>query len=122
MDSKALLAAYMKAKNMTQLKEVAEALGFSNSYIGDIKNGFKQVTDETAIIMAKEAGLDIEEVLISLAAVRAKTDATQKAWYDILKKYCGASAALLLGLTVINAPSEEASLTSHNIYYVKLTM
>ncbi|MFM1688250.1 helix-turn-helix domain-containing protein [Aeromonas salmonicida] len=95
MDSKTLLAAYMRVKNMTQLKEAAEDLGFSNSYIGDIKNGFKQVTDETAIHMAKEAGLDPLEVIISLQAVRAKTPETKAAWYDALKKYCASTEAAL---------------------------
>lgn len=120
MDSKTLMTAYMRAKNYEKFSDVCQDLGFSSAYIADVNHGRKQFTDETAIFLAKEAGLDPAEVIISLQAIRAKSDVAQKAWYDVLKKYCGASAAaLLLGLTVINAPSEEASLTSHNIYYVK---
>lgn len=120
MDSKTLIQAYMRAKNLTQLKEVAESLGFSSSYMTDINKGYKQFTDETAIYMAKEAGLDPAEVMISLHAVRAKSDEAKKEWYDILKKYCGASAAaLVLGWTMMAAPQNEPDLTAHNVYYVK---
>ncbi|HAU4875743.1 TPA: helix-turn-helix domain-containing protein [Aeromonas hydrophila] len=95
MDSKTLLAAYMRAKNMTQLKEVAEELGFSGPYVSEIKNGIKQFTDETAKFLAEEAGLDPYEVIISLNAVRAKTPEMKATWYDILKKYCASTEAAL---------------------------
>ena len=120
MDSKALLAAYMRAKNMTMLKEAAEALSFTSPYLTEINKGHKQFSDEIAIFMAKEAGLDPAEVMISLHAVKAKSDEARQEWYDILKKYCGASAAaLVLGLTMMAAPQNEPNLTAHNVYYVK---
>ncbi|MFM5190434.1 DUF3693 domain-containing protein [Aeromonas caviae] len=106
MDSKTLIQAYMRAKNLTQLKEVAESLGFSNSYMTDINRGYKQFTDETAIYMAKEIGMDELEVIISLQAVRAKTPETKAAWYDALKKYCASTGtALAVGLMTIGASS-----------------
>lgn len=55
----------------------------------DINKGYKQFTDETAIYMAKEAGLDPAEVMISLHAVRAKSDEARQEWYDILKSITG---------------------------------
>jgi len=120
MDSKALLAAYMRAKNMTMLKEAAEALSFTSPYLTEINKGHKQFSDEIAIFMAKEAGLDPAEVMISLHAVKAKSDEARQEWYDILKKYCGASAAaLVLGWTMMAAPQNEPNLTAHNAYYVK---
>lgn len=122
MDSKALLAAYMRAKNMTMLKEAAEALSFTSPYLTEINKGHKQFSDEIAIFMAKEAGLDPAEVMISLHAVKAKSDEARQEWYDILKKYCGASAAaLVLGWTMMAAPQNEPNLTAHNVYYVKYT-
>ena len=36
MDSKTLLAAYMRHKNFTQLKEVATELGFSEPYLSKL--------------------------------------------------------------------------------------
>ncbi|MBS4708528.1 transcriptional regulator [Aeromonas caviae] len=123
MDSKALLAAYMRAKNMTMLKEAAEALSFTSPYLTEINKGHKQFSDEIAIFMAKEAGLDPAEVMISLHAVKAKSDEARQEWYDILKKYCGASAAaLVLGWTMMAAPQNEPNLTAHNVYYVKLNV
>ncbi|MDM5077244.1 DUF3693 domain-containing protein [Aeromonas media] len=120
MDSKTLLAAYMRAKNMTQLKEAAEALNFSSPYLTEINKGHKQFSDEIAIFLAKEAGLDPAEVMISLHAIKAKSDEARQEWYDILKKYCGASAAaLVLGWTMMAAPQNEPNLTAHNVYYVK---
>lgn len=123
MDSKALLAAYMRAKNMTMLKEAAEALSFTSPYLTEINKGHKQFSDEIAIFMAKEAGLDPAEVMISLHAVKAKSDEARQEWYDILKKYCGASAAaLVLGWTMMAAPQNEPNLTAYNVYYVKLNI
>lgn len=123
MDSKTLLDAYMRAKNLTQYKDAAEALGFSSQYISQIMKGNLQVTDETAIFIAKEIGIDPAEVMISLHAVRAKSDEAKKEWYDILKKYCGASAAaLVLGWTMMAAPQNEPNLTAHNVYYVKFNI
>lgn len=120
MDSKALMEAYMRAKNYTKYSEVCQDLGFSSAYIAAINNGRKQFTDETVIFLAKESGLDPAEVMISLHAVRAKSDEAKKEWYDILKKYCGASAAaLVLGLTMMAAPKVQADVTAHNVYYVK---
>ncbi|MGL6309880.1 DUF3693 domain-containing protein [Aeromonas veronii] len=117
MDSKTLLAAYMRAKNMTQLKEAAEELGFSNSYIGEVNKGFKQVTDETAIRMAEDAGLDPLEVIISLQAVRAKTPETKAAWYDALKKYYASTgAALAVGCMMITSAEGMALLTAYKNY------
>lgn len=120
MDSKTLLAAYMRAKNFTQLKEVAAELGFSNPYISDLNSGKSQFTDELAIKLANEIGLDPLEVIISLQAVRAKTPETKAAWYDALKKYCASTGtALALGLMMLGSPNSTTDLTAHNVYYVK---
>lgn len=113
MDSKTLIQAYMRAKNMTQLKEAAEALGFSTSYITELNQGRREFTDETAIYIAKEIGLDELEVIISLQAVRAKTPETKAAWYDALKKYCSSTGtALALGMMTAAGLTLEPILTA----------
>ncbi len=113
MDSKALIQAYMRAKNMTQLKEAAEALGFSTSYITELNQGRREFTDETAIYIAKEIGLDELEVIISLQAVRAKTPETKAAWYDALKKYCASTGtALAVGLMTMRTLEIGMALTA----------
>lgn len=95
MDSKTLLAAYMRHKNFTQLKEVAAELGFSEPYLSKLSSGKSQFTDELAIKLANEIGIDPAEVIISLNAVRASDKNVKAAWYDILKKYCASTEAAL---------------------------
>ncbi|MCF5856776.1 transcriptional regulator [Aeromonas veronii] len=120
MDSKTLLSAYMRAKNLTSLTDAAREIGFSVAYICDINRGNKQFSDETVLYMAKELGLDTEEVLISLAAVKAKNPEVQAKWYAILKKYCaGTGAALAVACVMMGSLNSEPSVTAHNVYYVK---
>ena len=120
MDSKTLLAAYMRHKNFTKLREVADDLGFTTPYISDLNNGKAQFTDETAIKLAKEVGIDPYEVVISLNAVRAKTPEMKATWYEILKKYCASTgAALAVACVMMGSLNSEPSVTAHNVYYVK---
>ncbi|MGY3868123.1 helix-turn-helix domain-containing protein [Aeromonas crassostreae] len=109
MDSKTLIQAYMRAKNLTQLKDVAEALGLSTSYITALNQGRQEFTDKAAISIAEELGLDPTEVIISLTAVRARDPNVKAAWYDALKKYCASTGtALALGMMAM----ESLNLTS----------
>ncbi|MBV7597904.1 helix-turn-helix domain-containing protein [Aeromonas sp. sia0103] len=120
MDSKSLIQAYMRAKKFSQYQQVAAELGFTKSHISSLTTGKMQLTDATAKKIAQEIGLDVQEVLLSLAAVRATDPELKQAWYDILAKYTkGASTALALGVTVLLAPMTGPDLTAHNVYYVK---
>lgn len=115
MDSKTLLNAYMRHKNFTQLKEVAEDLGFSGPYISDLNSGKSQFTDELAIKLANEIGIDPYEVIISLNAVRAKTPEMKATWYEILKKYCASTgAALAVACVMMGSLDSEPVATAHN--------
>ncbi|WED83313.1 helix-turn-helix domain-containing protein [Aeromonas media] len=120
MDSKTLLMAYMRAKKYSQFQEVAADLGFTTSYISAVNKGKSQLTDATAKKMAEEAGLDVSEVLLSMAAVRATDPELKQAWYDILAKYSkGAGTAVALTVAVFLSPVNGPDLTAHNVYYVK---
>ncbi|WP_429030114.1 helix-turn-helix domain-containing protein [Aeromonas media] len=123
MDSKTLIQAYMRAKKFTQFQEVAVELGFTQSHVSRLTKGKAQLTDETAKKIAQEIGLDVQEVLISLAAVRATDPELKQAWYDILAKYSkGAGTAVALAAAVFLSPVNGPDLTAHNVYYVKLHM
>ncbi|MFM5880892.1 helix-turn-helix domain-containing protein [Aeromonas sanarellii] len=123
MDSKALIQAYMRAKNFSQYQQVAAELGFTKSHISSLTTGKMQLTDATAKKIAQEIGLDVSEVLISLAAVRATDPELKKAWYEILAKYSkGAGTAVALAAAVFLAPLNGPNLTAHNVYYVKSMM
>jgi transcriptional regulator with XRE-family HTH domain len=120
MDSKALIQAYMRAKKFSQYQQVAAELGFTKSHISSLTTGKVQLTDTTAKKIAEDIGLDVQEVLLSLAAIRATDPELKKAWYEILSKYTkGAGTAVALVAAVFLAPSHGHDLTAHNVYYVK---
>ncbi|MEN3795912.1 helix-turn-helix domain-containing protein [Aeromonas caviae] len=120
MDSKTLIQAYMRAKKFTQFQEVAVELGFTQSHVSRLTKGKAQLTDETAKKIAEEIGLDVKEVLISLAAVRETDPELKQAWYDILAKYSkGAGTAVALAAAVFLSPLSGPDHTAHNVYYVK---
>ncbi|WP_421299669.1 helix-turn-helix domain-containing protein [Aeromonas veronii] len=121
MDSNTLIQAYMRAKKYSQLQEVAADLGFTTSYISAVNKGKSQLTDATAKKIAEEIGLDVQEVLLNLAAVRETNPELKRAWYDILAKYTkGTGTAVALAVAMFLTPSHGTDMTAHNVYYVKL--
>ncbi|WP_420938449.1 helix-turn-helix domain-containing protein [Aeromonas veronii] len=123
MDSKALIQAYMRTKKLTQYQQVAAELGFTKSHISSLTTGKVQLTDATAKKIAEEIGLDVEEVLLSLAAVRETDPEIKQAWYNILAKYTkGTGTAVALAVAMFLSPSHGPDNTAHNVYYVKLSI
>ncbi|WP_421345660.1 helix-turn-helix domain-containing protein [Aeromonas veronii] len=121
MDSNTLIQAYMRAKKYSQLQEVAVDLGFTTSYISAVNKGKSQLTDATAKKIAEEIGLDVQEVLLNLAAVRETNPELKRAWYDILAKYTkGTGTAVALAVAMFLTSSHGPDNTAHNVYYVKL--
>lgn len=115
MDSKTLLMAYMRAKNFTKYREVADELDFTTAYISDLNTGKAQMTDELAIKLANEIGIDPAEVVISLHAIRAKTPEMKAAWYSILKKYCASTeTALAVACLTMGSANVNGLLTAYN--------
>ena len=103
MYSKALIAAYMKAKNYIQYKQVAADLGFTTAYIAEINQGRKEFTEETAVYIAEQSGLDTNEVLIRLAQAKAKSETTKSAWERLLKRYGSSLQAVsVLGIGLLS--------------------
>ncbi|QGW95644.1 helix-turn-helix domain-containing protein [Aeromonas veronii] len=120
MDSKALIQAYMRAKKLTQYQQVAAELGFTKSHISSLTTGKVQLTDATAKKIAEEIGLDVQEVLLSLAAVRETDPELKQAWYDILARYSKSTGtAVALAVAMFLSPSQGPDNTAHNVYYVK---
>ena len=123
MDSKALIQAYMRAKKFSQYQQVAAELGFTKSHISSLTTGKMQLTDATAKKIAQEIGLDVQEVLISLAAVRATDPELKQAWYDILAKYSkGVGTAVALAAAVFLSPVNGPDLTAHNVLWLCLAL
>ena len=104
MYSKELIELYMKVKNYTQQKQMAQDIKMSQSFLSDIYTGRREFTDETGIWIAIECGLDPKEVVLKLAEARAKTPAAKNVWAEAVKNYCaGAKAASCAGLAVLAA-------------------
>lgn len=123
MDSKALIQAYMRTKKLTQYQQVAAELGFTKSHISSLTTGKVQLTDATAKKIAEEIGLDVEEVLLSLAAVRETDPEIKQAWYNILARYSKSTGtAVALAVAMFLTPSHGPDNTAHNVYYVKFSI
>ena len=111
MYSKKLLNEYLKTKKFTQYKQAAAELGFSTAYIAKVNTGKEEFTEETAIYIAKECGLDPQEVVMRIAEARAKTPETKGIWRQVLKRYCaGAEAAVCAGLLALFYPGFDFAL------------
>lgn len=82
-----LIQTYMKAKNYTQAKQAALDLGYSEGFVSKVKDGKKNISEESAIYIAERCGLDVSEVLIKLQAEKAKSESEKAAWLTMLKKY-----------------------------------
>ncbi|PKQ79589.1 hypothetical protein AOX56_13500 [Aeromonas sobria] len=120
MDSKTLIQAYMRTKKLTQYQQVAAELGFTKSHISSLTTGKVQLTDATAKKIAEEIGLDVQEVLLSLAAVRETDPELKQAWYEILARYSKSTGtAVALAVAMFLSPSHGPDNTAHNVYYVK---
>ncbi|WP_047044030.1 DUF3693 domain-containing protein [Vibrio mexicanus] len=89
MYSNELLDAYKTAKNYIQDKQIAHDLGLSRQKISAIRNGRRYLTEKEALFMAETIGMDAEEVLVYLAADKAKEFKAQQAWANIAKKFNG---------------------------------
>lgn len=122
MDSKALIQAYMRTKKLTQYQQVAAELGFTKSHISSLTTGKVQLTDATAKKIAEEIGLDVQEVLLSLAAVRETDPEIKQAWYNILARYSKSTGtAVALAVAMFLSPSHGPDHTAHNVdgHYVE---
>lgn len=98
MYSNKLLDAYKEARNYVQDKQIAHDLGLSRQKISAIRNGQRYLTEDEALFLAETIGLSSEEVLVYLAADKAKTYKAQQAWNNIAKKFDGRG---LQGLSMV---------------------
>lgn len=86
-----LLDAYKKAKNYSQDKQIAADMNLTKQRIYEIRKGKRYVSDEEAIFLAEQAGIDIKEALLGIHADRNENPNIKAIWEDMLKKYksCG---------------------------------
>ncbi|MGR6834103.1 DUF3693 domain-containing protein [Aliivibrio wodanis] len=81
-----LLNTYKSAKNYVQDKQIAHDLAIQPNKISKIRSGERQLTENEAIFIAREINLDLETVLIYLAADRSKNHQVKEMWENLAKK------------------------------------
>jgi len=82
-----LIQTYMNVKNYTKAKQAAIDLGYSEAFISKVKDGKKNISENTAIYIAERCGMNVDETLIKLQIEKAKTDSEKSAWLTMLEKF-----------------------------------
>ncbi|MGO4165315.1 DUF3693 domain-containing protein, partial [Vibrio paracholerae] len=91
-----LLDAYKKAQNYVQDKQIAHDLNLPSSRIYEMRKGKRYISDEEAIFLAENSGIDPELALLGVHADRNENPTIKAYWERIAKKYNG------LGLRTIS--------------------
>ncbi|GAB59176.1 DUF3693 domain-containing protein [Rheinheimera nanhaiensis] len=110
-----MLAELKKAKGYSKDAEILEVLPKSTrSIVSEIKSGKRHLTEEQALFIAHECGLNVQWVLVQLAEETAKTEEAKTVWHDLAKKIRRSATAALLAVIVIfgglNQNSEPSAL------------
>ncbi|MDE1333347.1 DUF3693 domain-containing protein [Vibrio aestuarianus] len=104
-----LLDSYKKAKNYIQDKQIAHDLNLQPSKISKIRSGIRYMTDEEAVFLAEQAGIDPELALLGCHADRNENPRIKQLWEHIAKKHNG------LGLRTISMSYGALALTFSSI-------
>ena len=91
-----LLDAYKKAQNYIQDKQIAHDLNLNPSRICEMRKGARYISDEEAVFLAEQAGIDPELALLGCHADRNENPKIKQLWEHIAKKHNG------LGLRTIS--------------------
>ncbi|EKO3792815.1 hypothetical protein HAR83_002229 [Vibrio metschnikovii] len=84
-----LLDAYKKAKNYVQDKQIAHDLNLPNQRVSEMRKGKRYISDEEAVFLAEQAGIDPELALLGCHADRNENPRIKQLWEHIAKKHNG---------------------------------
>lgn len=91
-----------KAKGMkTDLEASAYIAGLNSGNMSQIKSGKRHLTEEQALFIANECGLNPEWVLVHLAEQVSKHEEAKEIWHNLAKKISKSVTAAALALIVI---------------------
>lgn len=97
-----LLNELKKVKGFTKDTELLDVLPKSTkSVISEVKSGKRHLTEEQALFIANECGLNTEWVLVHLAEETAKSEEAKSAWHNLAKKLNKSVLAAILAVTVV---------------------
>ena len=92
-------------KNKLGLKsdlQVCEVIPKTTSgNLSQVKSGKRHLTEEQALFIAHECGLNVQWVLVQLAEETAKSDEAKTVWANLAKKISRSATAALLALIVV---------------------
>lgn len=92
-----LLDELKKAKGFTKDNELLAVLErVSKGVLSELKSGKRQLTDEQALLIAKECNLNVQWVLVNLNEERSKHPEIKSAWSSLAKKLSSTALALAL--------------------------
>lgn len=103
--SYSLIEKYKEKTGISSDNKVAKELdGLTSGRVSEIKSGKHALTDEQALVIAKECGLSMEWVLVNLNEQRSKNPEIKSAWSNLAKKLAANGLALVLvGLLSISS-------------------
>lgn len=84
-----LLDAYKKAQNYVQDKQIAHDLNIQPSRISEMRKGKRYISDNEAVFLAENAGIDPELALLGCHADRNDNPQVKQLWESIAKKCDG---------------------------------
>jgi hypothetical protein len=107
-----LLDAYKKAQNYVQDKQIAHDLHIQPSRISEMRKGRRYISDNEAVFLAENSGIDPEIALLGCHADRNENPEIKKMWEHIAKKYNGlglkAISMTCAGLVLMTATPNKA--------------
>ena len=101
---------------------IAPILGVTKGAVSLWRNHKGFFDDSTAIRVSKLLEIDPAYVVACVHSERAKGDDQKAVWREIMEKFGGVAASVVIGFTACALPSPEAFAAAENaqsIYYVK---
>lgn len=84
-----LLDAYKKAQNYVQDKQIAHDLNIQPSRISEMRKGRRYISDNEAVFLAENAGIDPKLALLGCHADRNENPQIKELWEHMAKKFDG---------------------------------
>lgn len=102
MFSYGLVQEFKKAKGLkTDLEAAAMIAGLNSGNMSSIKTGRRNLTEEQALFIAAECGLNPQWVLVQLAEETSKSEKAKATWSALAKKLSRSAAAAILAVSVL---------------------
>lgn len=118
MNQNKLIDAYKSAHNYVQDKQIAHDLNIPQQRISDFRKSRRYMTDEQAIFLAKNSGVDPEMALMWCHADRQENPNVKALWESMAKKFDGMGlsgksmtySALAAGIISFSEPIRQCAL------------